>query len=125
MDQINPNIYEANPYAIYQKRHNFLRIASFIISIVAMILLIISIVLMFTRMFFGSFLYYPSYILTILSIVLGAISYFGPFKVKYGLIAFIIGIVLVSIGPILFSLSSYLSVMGMMSAGPSMTMGFP
>lgn len=116
MNDINQNMYRVDPNVIYQKRQRFLGMASFIISLVALILMIICIALMFIGAFFSIVLYYPTNILTILGIVLGAISYFGPFKVIYGLAAFIIGIVILSIAPILISLSSYIFSSMMMSS---------
>jgi len=51
MDEINQNMYRVDSNIIYQKRQKFLGMASFIISLVALILMIICIVFMFIGAF--------------------------------------------------------------------------
>jgi len=100
-------------FNIFEKRQQFIAKAAMTISFVALGLFIAGIIIMLTAYYF----YFLSYIILIpvsilnsLSLVLGAISYFGPYRVKYGLVAFIISIVLTSLNvvvSIFFSFGIY------------------
>ena len=99
MPQIDPDFYE--------RRHLFLGKASFIIGLIGLILFIVGIVLAFVFPIATIFLIYPANILITLGLLLGAISYFGPYKVTFGLIGFIISLVSMCIIPVLTVLISY------------------
>ena len=108
MPRINENLNE--------KRSINVGKASFVLSLVGLILFIVGIGLTFINPGIMMIMYYPSAILTEIGLILGAISYFGPYKVNYGLAGFVIAIVAMSLMPVLvaISYSSYAYMSGML-----------
>ena len=67
--------------------HSSLGKTSLFISIICLIIVMIMIVLTVFGNIYGFFLFWPALILSLLSLLLGGIAYFGSFQDIYGLIA--------------------------------------
>jgi len=107
--------------------HTTLGKASLIVALLAVVFFIISIIIMIAAIFlqnpfiiiFSSFFSILMFIFSLIAIILGAISYWGSDKDKYGLYAFVIGLVfmiLAIVVPIAMSATVYVYVSGMMGA---------
>ncbi len=91
----------------YEKRHLFLGNVSFILALIGLILFIVAMIITFVFPYIILLFIYPASILTSLGLLFGAITYFGPYKVKMGLAGFIIALVTTCIIPALTVLVSY------------------
>lgn len=81
--------------------HSSLGKTSLFISIICLIIVMIMIVLTVFGNIYGFFLFWPALILSLLSLLLGGIAYFGSFQDIYGLIAFGLGVGYLCIIPVI------------------------
>jgi len=95
---------------LYEKRHKIIGQISLILAIVTLMVFLIGVAIMFVLSSEFTYFYWHFLvtILATLDITLGAITYCGPFRNLFGLTAFIIGVILLCISPVMMFLSSYL-----------------
>lgn len=109
-------------------RHSTLGKVSLILALLTVVFFILSIVIIVLVLFlqnpflimFSSLFSFLMFIFSLIAIILGAISYWGKDRDKYGLYAFVIGLVfmiLTFVVPIAMAATVYVYVSGMM--GPS------
>jgi len=84
----------------YEKKLSTIGKTSFILSLIALILTIVGGILIAVRFFPGILVLYSGDLIMVIGLVLGAVSFSGPYKNIYALIGFILGIVALCVGSI-------------------------
>jgi len=104
------------------KKHTSMGLASLLLVIISILLIVIIVVLLFINI--GSEIFFILYVFSILlfiiliiAIIFGAFAYFGKEKDVYGLIGFILGIIIIATMPITMSATTYLYVSGIVGNG--------
>ena len=109
--------------------HSSLGKASLILALLTVVFFVLSIVVVFVVfifqdpmiIIFSSLFSFLTFIFSLISIILGAISYWGKDRDKYGLYGFVIGLVfmiLTFVVPIAMAATVYVYVSGMISTPP-------
>ena len=90
----------------YEKKLTTLGKASFILSLIALVLTIVGGLLIIVRFFPGVLVLYPGDLIMVIGLLLGSVSFSGPYKNIYALVGFILGIVALCVGSI-FTIISF------------------